>query len=50
MLADGAHIDGKELRHEPLGQPDGFVLVAGFYALLTGLAGEYQELCRGVAD
>jgi hypothetical protein len=50
MLADGAYIHCEQLCHQLLRQPQGFVLVAGLYALITGLAGKYQKFGGAVAD
>ena len=50
VLADGADSYRKELGHQFLCQPDGFVLAACFDALLTCQAGKYQELGSAVAD
>ena len=50
VFIDGWHTDGKKLRHELLRQPDGFILIAGFNALLSRLPGENQKLRRAVAD
>jgi hypothetical protein len=50
MFIDGSHVNIKKRRHQFLGQPDGFILVPGFDALLSGLDRKDQELSRAVAD
>lgn len=50
MLIDrwDGHI--KELGNEFLGEPDGFLFIAHFQALLASLGRKDQELRRAVAD
>jgi hypothetical protein len=44
VLADGADIHAKELRHELLREPDCLILVADFEVIAAGLRGKDQEL------
>jgi hypothetical protein len=49
VLADGSDVDTKQLRHQLLSQPDGFILHPYLNAAFTSLSREDQELSSAVA-